>query len=80
MAVDKAKMAAERSAITLARLQAASKRVETHCNKVQAEVERFIEDYVRAVDQHRVNLYAQVRMDLQFIRQKMILLSLHEHI
>lgn len=60
MAVDRAKLSAERSAVALARLQAASQRAETRCDQVRAEVERFAEEYARALDQHRKNLLAQV--------------------
>lgn len=58
--VDKAKLAAEHSAVMLARLQAAYKRVETQCSQVHAEVDRFMVNYIKAIDQHRRNLYEQV--------------------
>lgn len=60
LAVDKAKLAAENSAVMLARLQAASKRVEMKCSQVHTDVERFMVEYIKAIDQHRRNLYEQV--------------------
>lgn len=60
-AVVRAKTVVEESAVASSKLLAASKNIEAHCNKVHNEVEKFIEDYIKAVEDHKMNLLEQIK-------------------
>lgn len=60
-AADRAKAVVEESAVASSKLMAASKKIESHCNKVHSEVEKFIEDYIKAVEEHKMNLLEQIK-------------------
>lgn len=66
-AADRAKTVVEESAVASSKLIAASKRIEAHCNKVHSEVEKFIEDYIKAVEDHKVNLLEQI-IQVQYLK------------
>lgn len=60
-AADRAKTVVEESAVASSKLMLASKKIEAHCNKVHSEVEKFIEDYIKAVEDHKMNLLEQIK-------------------
>ncbi|XP_044266934.1 tripartite motif-containing protein 45 isoform X1 [Tribolium madens] len=60
LAAARAKSIAEQSALAANRLHATSKKIETQCSKVQAEIEEFIEKYIKSVEEHRKKLLQQV--------------------
>jgi hypothetical protein len=60
LAADRAKSLAEQSALAANRLHATSKQLEARCAKIQAEVEDFIDKYIRSVEDHRKRLIDQV--------------------
>lgn len=59
-ALDRAKTVSLKTTTYATRLQSTSKRIETHCDTVQAEIERFVRSYVAAVEEHRSRLHKQV--------------------
>ncbi|ENN77306.1 hypothetical protein YQE_06132, partial [Dendroctonus ponderosae] len=61
MAANKAKALVEKSAMDTSVLSTTSKRIEADCAKIQCEVERFIEDYIRSIEEHKSNLLEQIR-------------------
>ncbi|CAG9767918.1 unnamed protein product [Ceutorhynchus assimilis] len=61
MAADKAKALIEKSAMDTSVLNATSKRIEADCCKIQCEVEKFIEDYIKSIEEHKSNLLDQIR-------------------
>lgn len=60
-AADRAKTVVEQSAVASSKLLAASKKIEAHCNKLQSEVVKFNEDYIKAVEEHKMNLLEQIK-------------------
>ncbi|KAJ8915637.1 hypothetical protein NQ315_003421 [Exocentrus adspersus] len=61
LAADRAKSVVEESAVAAHRLSTTSKKIEAQCNKVQTEVEKFIEEYIKSVEEHKVSLLEQIR-------------------
>lgn len=60
MLLDKARIMSDKTSITATKLQASTKRVESQCNQIQSEIERFIQSYILAVEEHRAKLQHQV--------------------
>ncbi|XP_019874943.2 tripartite motif-containing protein 45 isoform X3 [Aethina tumida] len=60
-AVDKAKAVMEQSAVAANKLHLNSKKIEAQCGKVQMEVEKFIENYIKSVEDHKTNLLEQIQ-------------------
>ncbi|XP_018579850.1 tripartite motif-containing protein 45 [Anoplophora glabripennis] len=61
LAADRAKSVVEESAVAASRLNVTSKKIEAQCNKVQTEVEKFIEDYIRSMEDHKLSLLEQIK-------------------
>ncbi|CAH0556993.1 unnamed protein product [Brassicogethes aeneus] len=61
LAVDKAKSVMEQSAVAANRLHMTSKKIEAQCVKVQGEVEKFIESYIKSVEDHKESLLGQIK-------------------
>ncbi|XP_071052814.1 E3 ubiquitin-protein ligase TRIM45-like [Onthophagus taurus] len=62
MALGKTRTIAERSSGTSFKLQATSQRIENHCNQVQGDIDKFIEAYINAIEQHRRKLHQEVQI------------------
>ncbi|KAJ8927551.1 hypothetical protein NQ314_019965, partial [Rhamnusium bicolor] len=60
-AADRAKSVVEESAVAASRLNATSKKIEAQCNKVQTEVEQFIDDYIKSMEDHKLSLLEQIK-------------------
>lgn len=60
-AVEQAKSVVDESVVTAGRLNATTKRIDTHCTKIQNEVEQFIDNYIKSVQQHREHLLKQIQ-------------------
>ncbi|XP_050309635.1 tripartite motif-containing protein 45 [Anthonomus grandis grandis] len=61
MAADKAKALVEQSAMDTSVLSTTSKRIELDYCKIQTEVEKFIEEYIKSIEEHKSNLLEQIR-------------------
>lgn len=59
--MDKAKAVMEQSAVAANKLHLNSKKIEAQCGKVQMEVEKFIENYIKSVEDHKTNLLEQIQ-------------------
>lgn len=60
MLLDKARIMSDKTSVTATRLQATTKRVETQSTQIQTEIDRFIQSYLTAVEEHRSKLQLQV--------------------
>ncbi|KAG5892126.1 hypothetical protein JTB14_032348 [Gonioctena quinquepunctata] len=60
-AADRAKAVVEESAFAAGKLSATSKKLEAQCCRVQTEVEKFIEEYMRSVEEHKMRLLEQIK-------------------
>lgn len=47
--------------VAASRLNAATKRLETHCAKIHNQVEQFVDNYIKAVQEHRETLLKQIK-------------------
>lgn len=74
LALDRAKLVAEKSTSATTKLQSSSKQIENQCNQMQSEIEKFIQSYKRAVEEHRKNLHQQVHRTKE---EKMHMLDMH---
>lgn len=61
MAAEKAMAIVEKSALDTSVLNTNSKRIDADCSKIQSEVEKFIEEYIRSIEEHKNNLLDQIR-------------------
>ncbi|KAJ8978575.1 hypothetical protein NQ317_015992, partial [Molorchus minor] len=61
LAAERAKSVVEETAVAASRLNSTSKKIEARCNKVQTEVEKFIDDYIKSIEEHKFQLLEQIR-------------------
>ncbi|XP_023016743.2 E3 ubiquitin-protein ligase TRIM45 isoform X1 [Leptinotarsa decemlineata] len=61
LAAERAKTVVEESALAASKLTATSKKLEAQCCRVQGEVDKFIEEYVRSVEEHKLRLLEQIK-------------------
>lgn len=54
----------EDSAVASSKLNATFKKVETQCSSVQSDVEKFIEEYIQSVENHKIGLLDQIKQVL----------------
>ncbi|CAH0381052.1 unnamed protein product [Bemisia tabaci] len=59
-AIMKTKTVHKEVALSLSRLQSLEERIQRRCKEVEAEVDRWVTSYKRAIDEHRVNLLREV--------------------
>lgn len=59
--MEKTKSLTDVTPMTTCRFQSTSKQIENQCNQVQMEIEKFIKSYKQAIEDHRKELYKQVR-------------------
>ncbi|XP_066260428.1 E3 ubiquitin-protein ligase TRIM45-like isoform X2 [Euwallacea similis] len=69
MAANKAKALIEKTAIDTSVLSATSKKIDADCSKIQLEIEKFIEEYMKSIEEHKIHLLEQIRQ----IREEKIL-------
>ncbi|XP_017777155.1 PREDICTED: tripartite motif-containing protein 45 [Nicrophorus vespilloides] len=60
IALERAKSLAEEGSLNELEMVRTSERVEKRCDDMRGEIESFMEDYVRAVEEHRKNLHQQL--------------------
>lgn len=65
IAVNRAKSIADKSMVANSRLQTTAERIESQCNQIENEIERFTANYIRAVEEHREQLFKQLRQARQ---------------
>ncbi|XP_056634974.1 tripartite motif-containing protein 45 [Diorhabda sublineata] len=58
---ERARNLVEESALAAGKLDSVSKQIETRCNEVQDDVEKFIGEYVRSVEDHKLELLEQIK-------------------
>ncbi|XP_069697561.1 E3 ubiquitin-protein ligase TRIM45 isoform X2 [Periplaneta americana] len=59
--LERARPMAEEAVVSLDRLRRLSKKIEVRCSEVQEEVDRFIDSYISALEDHRRALQLQVQ-------------------
>nr|CAD7463770.1 unnamed protein product [Timema tahoe] len=60
-AVERARPLAEQALVSLERLKVMEHRIEVRCNQVQGEVQKFLELYMSALEEHGRSLHLQVQ-------------------
>lgn len=61
LALEKTRSLTDMSQLTACRFQATSKQIESQCNQIQAEIEKFIKAYKQAIEERRKELHKQIR-------------------
>lgn len=61
LALEKTKSISEISPRTSCRYQTNSKQIESQCNQIQMEIEKFIKSYKQTIEEHRKELIKQIR-------------------
>ncbi|KAI4464889.1 bonus isoform c-related [Holotrichia oblita] len=59
-ALNRTRLIADKTTNATTRLQEISRRIEAHCDNVKKEIDKFIESYMEAIEQHRKKLHREV--------------------
>lgn len=59
-ALNRTRLIADKTTNATTRLQELSRQIETHCDNVKKEIDKFIDSYIQAIEQHRKKLHREV--------------------